>query len=73
MHTISRLSFKPGSIWALTLAFVLACGAPLAAQAQAAYPEKPIRFVVPYPPGGGTDVVARIVQQRLQAALGHPI
>jgi tripartite-type tricarboxylate transporter receptor subunit TctC len=51
----------------------LACGAPLAAQAQAAYPEKPIRFVVPYPPGGGTDVVARIVQQRLQAALGQPI
>jgi tripartite-type tricarboxylate transporter receptor subunit TctC len=73
MHTISRLSFKPRSMWALAVAFVLACGAPLAAQAQAAYPEKPIRFVVPYPPGGGTDVVARIVQQRLQAALGQPI
>jgi len=46
---------------------------PLAAQAQAGYPEKPIRFVVPYPPGGGTDVVARIVQARLQAALGQSI
>ena len=46
---------------------------PLAALAQAGYPEKPIRFVVPYPPGGGTDVVARIVQARLQAALGQSI
>ena len=46
---------------------------PLAAQAQAGYPDKPIRFVVPYPPGGGTDVVARIVQMRLQAALGQPV
>ena len=47
--------------------------APLAAQAQANYPDKPIKFVVPYPPGGGTDVVARIVQARLQAALGQSI
>jgi len=37
------------------------------------YPDKPIRFVVPYPPGGGTDVIARIVQERFQAALGQPI
>lgn len=37
------------------------------------YPDKPIRFVVPYPPGGGTDVIARIVQDRLRAALGQPI
>ena len=38
-----------------------------------AYPDKPIRFVVPYPPGGGTDVIARIVQDRLRAALGQSI
>ena len=41
-------------------------------QAQA-WPDKPIHFVVPYPPGGGTDVIARIVQERFQAALGQPI
>lgn len=45
------------------------------AQAPAAggYPDKPVRFIVPYPPGGGTDVIARIVQERFQNALGQPI
>ena len=43
------------------------------AQAQQHWPDKPIRFVVPYPPGGGTDVIARIVQERFQATLGQPI
>jgi tripartite-type tricarboxylate transporter receptor subunit TctC len=46
--------------------------APWMAQAQA-YPEHPVRFVVPYPPGGGTDVIARIVQGKLQTALGQNI
>jgi tripartite-type tricarboxylate transporter receptor subunit TctC len=32
-----------------------------------------VRFIVPYPPGGGTDVIARIVQPRLQEALGQTI
>lgn len=38
--------------------------------AQSAYPNRPIRMVVPYPPGGGTDVIARIVQPRLIESLG---
>lgn len=47
---------------------------PTASQAQSiAYPDKPVRFLVPYPPGGGTDVIARIVQERFQALLGQPI
>jgi len=37
------------------------------------YPNRPVRFVVPYPPGGGTDVVARILQEPLAAELGQPI
>ena len=47
--------------------------APLASPAQPGYPEKPVRFVVPYPPGGGTDVIARIVQGKFQQLLGQPI
>ena len=62
-----------GRILRVCTVLSLALAAPLAALADAAYPDKPIKFVVPYPPGGGTDVVARIVQQRLQAALGQPI
>ncbi|MEO6565767.1 MAG: tripartite tricarboxylate transporter substrate-binding protein, partial [Casimicrobiaceae bacterium] len=37
------------------------------------YPNKPIRFIVPYPPAGGTDVVARILTEPLGAVLGQPI
>jgi tripartite-type tricarboxylate transporter receptor subunit TctC len=37
------------------------------------WPSKPVRFIVPYPPGGGTDVIARILQQRLSEGIGQPI
>ncbi|HET7366156.1 MAG TPA: tripartite tricarboxylate transporter substrate binding protein [Burkholderiales bacterium] len=37
------------------------------------WPAKPVRFIVPYPPGGGTDVIARILQQPLAEALGQTI
>ena len=37
------------------------------------YPNNLICFIVPYPPGGGTDVIARIVQPKLSEALGQPI
>ena len=56
----------------ITVAAIAAWTAP-AAQAQQQWPDKPIRFVVPYPPGGGTDVIARIVQERFQVTLGQPV
>ncbi len=37
------------------------------------WPTKPIKLVVPYPPGGGTDVIARIMQEPLGQALGQQI
>jgi tripartite-type tricarboxylate transporter receptor subunit TctC len=49
---------------------VLAAWAPLAGYAQDAYPSKTIRFVVPYPPGGPTDLMARLLQTELQTRLG---
>src|SRR6266446_10089038 len=55
-----------------TMVLVLGLCAAIAASAQD-WPAKPVRFIVPYPPGGGTDVIARIVQNRLSAALGQPI
>jgi tripartite-type tricarboxylate transporter receptor subunit TctC len=38
-----------------------------------AYPTKPVRLIVPFPPGGGTDFVARTIQPRLAEALGQQI
>jgi tripartite-type tricarboxylate transporter receptor subunit TctC len=54
----------------LAAALSLAGGA---AMAQAAWPTKPIRFVVPYPAGGGTDYVARLIGERLSKSLGQPV
>ena len=42
-------------------------------QAQAAYPERAIRLVVPFEPGGSTDIVARMVAQKLGEQLGQSI
>jgi tripartite-type tricarboxylate transporter receptor subunit TctC len=41
--------------------------------ARAEYPEKPIRLVVPFPPGGVTDVVARLMAERLSAEFGQQV
>ena len=70
-HFNRRTALHAAAVGAAALGAALLL--PLAAQAQANYPDKPIKFVVPYPPGGGTDVVARIVQMRLQAALGQNV
>jgi len=55
------------TIWA----FVLFCAA-TAAWAQT-YPAKPIRMVVGFPPGGGNDIIARMVGSKMQEAWGEPV
>ena len=48
-------------------------GWPLASSAQAGYPNKPIKLIVGFPPGGGIDFSARAIQPGLEAALGQPV
>ena len=55
---------------ALVHASLLACAA---ASAVAAYPERPIRLIVPYPPGGATDIVARMLGQKLGDVFGQQV
>jgi tripartite-type tricarboxylate transporter receptor subunit TctC len=52
------------------IALALFC---LTVPASAAYPERPIRLVVPFGPGGGTDILARVVADRLGRALGESV
>src|SRR5687768_3039636 len=46
---------------------------PLPAQAQQKYPAKPIRLMTPFAPGGGSDILARLLGPRLHEAWGQPI
>lgn len=59
---------------ALALCTVLACAATPLARAQApAYPTKPLRMIVPFTPGGSTDVLARAIGLELSRAWGQPV
>lgn len=66
MSRLSRRSFA-----ALAAALALAGTVPV--HAQDGYPAKPIRLVVPYPPGGFTDILGRLIAEKLQGPLGQPV
>jgi tripartite-type tricarboxylate transporter receptor subunit TctC len=56
--------------WRILLTAWLLC---LASAAHAEWPERPIHIIVPYPPGGGTDLTARVIGSYLEKSLGQPI
>jgi tripartite-type tricarboxylate transporter receptor subunit TctC len=63
-----------GRLLVAILILPLAALMPGSALAQAdAYPNKPLRFILPFPPGGGTDILGRIISERLAANLGQPV
>ncbi|HEX6944852.1 MAG TPA: tripartite tricarboxylate transporter substrate binding protein [Casimicrobiaceae bacterium] len=55
-----------------TFLTAITLAAALSAPASAAYPDKPVTIIVPFPAGGSTDMVARAIAPKLQAQLGQP-
>jgi tripartite-type tricarboxylate transporter receptor subunit TctC len=55
----------------LVLVALAAFGAPQAATQS--FPSQPVRVVVPFPPGGGTDILVRLIQDKYSAKLGQPV
>ncbi|HET7158186.1 MAG TPA: tripartite tricarboxylate transporter substrate-binding protein, partial [Burkholderiales bacterium] len=53
--------------------FLIACAFTTGALAQSDYPTRPIRYIVPFPPGGGTDILSRLVASKLTERLGWQI
>jgi tripartite-type tricarboxylate transporter receptor subunit TctC len=50
-----------------------AAALPVSASAQTTWPTRPVRLIVPFPPGGGSDVIARVVGARLSSRLGQQV
>ena len=46
---------------------------PAPAQTANGWPNKPLRFILPFPPGGGTDILGRLIADRMTASLGQPV
>lgn len=69
--TIKRQFLK--GLGCMALAVTASLAAPLAQAADSAFPSKPATIVVPFPPGGSTDLLARKIGESLAASLGQPV
>ena len=61
------------SLATLAAALALAPAIALAQSGADVYPNRPVRFILPFPPGGGTDILGRLIAERLTASLGQPV
>src|SRR5690606_381484 len=69
-----RLNFGPALRLATSLIGATCIGASVQAQSPADnYPDKPIKFIVPFAPGGSVDVLARAVGAQMQENWGQPV
>jgi tripartite-type tricarboxylate transporter receptor subunit TctC len=57
----------------MKLVAIAACALSMTATAQAAFPERPVKIVVPFPPGGGTDIISRTLGAAMSKDLGQPV
>ena len=57
----------------LTVALAVAALAGIAGAQAQSFPSKPITMIVPFPAGGGSDILARIVSERMKVSLGQPV
>src|SRR5262245_45000475 len=69
---VNELALKAGRVAPWMTALIAALASVPLLQAQA-YPDRPVRLIVPYAAGGANDTIARLIQPHLEKALGQPV